>query len=106
MGAGEEGKEIVRVGKRDFVCFAWFSLLFLVTLFCNREWVNTMTGIFAAELSLILQRLILLYRPLRFSDGISMIDCNFDNTWRLIGVKLIDKVARILFHSLLLFLLL
>ena len=45
VGAGEEGKEIARVGKRNFVCFAWFSLLFLVTLFCNREWFNTMTGI-------------------------------------------------------------
>ena len=45
VGAGEEGKEIAGVGKRIFVCFAWFSLLFLVTFFCNREWFNTMTGI-------------------------------------------------------------
>ena len=49
---------------------------------------------FAAELLLILQRLILLYRPLRFSDRISIIDCNFGNTWRVFGVKLIDKIAR------------
>ena len=60
---------------------------------------------FAAELSLILQRLILLYRSLRFSDRNSIIDCNFGNTWRVFGAKLIDKVARTLFHSLLLFLL-
>ena len=59
---------------------------------------------FAEELSLILQRLILLYRSLRFSDRNSIIDCNFGNTWRF-GVKLVDKVARTLFHSLLLFLL-
>ena len=35
---------------------------------------------FAAELSRILQRLILLYKPLRFSDRISIIDCIFGNT--------------------------
>ena len=60
---------------------------------------------FAAELSIILQRLILLHRSLRFNDRNSIIDCNFGNTWRVFGVKIIDKVARILFHSLLLFLL-
>ena len=53
----------------------------------------------------VLQRLIFLYRSLRFSDRNSIIDCNFDNTWRVFGVRLIDKVARTLFHSLLLFLL-
>ena len=41
---------------------------------------------FAAELSRILQRLILLYKPLRFSDRISIIDCIFGNTWRVFGV--------------------
>ena len=60
---------------------------------------------FAAELSLILQTLILLYGSLRFSDRISIIECNFGNAWHVFGVKLIDKVARTLFHSLLLFLL-
>ena len=49
--------------------------------------------------------LILLYRSLSFSDRNSIIDCNFGNTWRVFGVKIIDKVARTLFHSLLLFLL-
>ena len=53
----------------------------------------------------VLQRLSFLYRSLRFSDRNSIIDCNFDNTWRVFGVRLIDKVARTLFHSLLLFLL-
>ena len=33
----------------------------------------------------------------------SIIDCNFGNTWQVFGVKLIDKVAGTLFHSLLLF---
>ena len=47
----------------------------------------------------------LLYRSLRFSDRNSIIDCNFGNTWRVFRAKLIDKVARTLFHSLLLFLL-
>ena len=60
---------------------------------------------FAAELSIILQRLILLHRSLRFNDRNSIIDCNFGNTWRVFGVQIIDKVARTLFHSLLLFLL-
>ena len=60
---------------------------------------------FAAGLSLILQRLILLYRSLKFSGRNSIIDCNFGNTWRVSGAKLIDKVARTLFHTLLLFLL-
>ena len=41
----------------------------------------------------------LLYIPLRFSDRVPIIDCNFGNTWRVFGVKLIDKVARTLFHS-------
>ena len=50
---------------------------------------------FAAELWLILQRLILLYKSLRFSDRNSIIGCNFDNTWRF-SVKLFDKVARTL----------
>ena len=59
---------------------------------------------FAAELSIILQRLILLHRSLRFNDRNSIIDCNFGNTWLVFGVKIIDKVARTLFHSLLLFL--
>ena len=56
---------------------------------------------FAAELSLILQRLILF----RFRDRKSMVDSNFGNTWRVFRVKLIEKVARTLFHSLLFFLL-
>ena len=60
---------------------------------------------FAAELSIILQRLILLHRSLRFNDRNSIIDCNFGNTWRVFGVQIIDKVARTVFHSLLLFLL-
>ena len=60
---------------------------------------------FAAGLLLILQRLILLYRSLKFSGRNSIIDCNFGNTWRVSGAKLIDKVARTLFHTLLLFLL-
>ena len=49
--------------------------------------------------------LILLYRSLRLSDRNSIIDCNVGNTWRVFGAKLIVKVARTLFHSLLLFLL-
>ena len=57
----------------------------------------------AAELSIILQRLVLLHRSLRFNDRNSTIDCNFGNTWRIFGVKITDKVARTLFHSLLLF---
>ena len=60
---------------------------------------------FAAELSIILQRLILSHRSLRFNDRNSIIDCNFGNTWRVFGVQIIDKVARTVFHSLLLFLL-
>ena len=60
---------------------------------------------FAAELSIILQRLILLHRSLRFNDRNSIIDCNFGNTCRVFGVQIIDKVARTVFHSLLLFLL-
>ena len=63
------------------------------------------TLFFAAELSLISQRLILLYRSLKFSGRNSIIGCNYNNTWRVFGAKLIDKVARTLFHSLLLFLL-
>ena len=43
---------------------------------------------FAAELSIILQRLILLHRSLRFNDRNSIIDCNFGNTWRVFGVKI------------------
>ena len=49
--------------------------------------------------------LILLYRSLTFRGRNSIIDCNFGNTWRVFSAKLIDKVARTLFHSLLLFLL-
>ena len=48
---------------------------------------------------------VLLYRSLKFSDRNSIIDCNFGNTWRVFGVQIIDKVARTVFHSLLLFLL-
>ena len=53
----------------------------------------------------IAERLILSYRSLRFSDRNSIIDCSFGITWRVFGVQLIDKVARTLFHSSLLFLL-
>ena len=42
---------------------------------------------FAAELSLILQRLIILYVSLKFSDRNSIIDCNFGNTWRVFGAN-------------------
>ena len=33
-------------------------------------------------------RLILLYTSLRSSDRISIIDCNFGNTWQVFGAKL------------------
>ena len=48
---------------------------------------------------------VLLYRSLKFSDRNSINDCNFGNTLRVFGAKLTDKVAKTLFHSLLLFLL-
>ena len=49
---------------------------------------------FAAELSIVLQRLILLHRSLRFKDRNSIIDCNFGNTWRVFGVKIIDMSTK------------
>ena len=58
--------------------FSFYNLPFFCTVF------------FTAELSIMLQRLILLHRSLRFNNRNSIIDCNFGNTWRVFGVKIIE----------------